>query len=116
MLTLTQVRDAMVEVMDGEGPQEDRTYMTMAVPSHRTSIFHRDALISVPVDMYRELLSFIKLVEKLFSLPGHFRLFPTQDSESINTSTVKNVMINRSYRNSGAQDKFPQRFTITSTR
>lgn len=62
-LTIIDVRAATVEVIEGDEPEDQRTYMCISISQHKTSKTYGSACISLPVQQHKDLLPYIQLIE-----------------------------------------------------
>ena len=115
-LTIEEFRRATVHVVEGPEPQAERTYMSFLVAKHKTSRTRGAAIISVPMTLFREMVAYRRLTQRLHGLPDSAPFFTTVDGSAIMRSSNINAMVKRSYKMSGVQQEYPQKFTITQTR
>lgn len=108
-LTFDDIKSASRQVVDGV------EYMVIQVGKHKTAGTYGASMLSLPVDMHREVVNFSDLVQRTFQV-GSGRVFRTREGVELNSSSTVNRMIQCSWRRSGAEEKFPQRFNATETR
>lgn len=112
-MTIGDVQRGQIEVVDGDGPQGSRSYMTIAVSRHKTA---KTWGLQWSVCRRTFTAKYLSTVRRAFQLTDTSPVFLTDRGEAIASASVVNRCVQRCWKRSGVSASLPQRFTATANR
>ena len=116
LLTLADIRQATSQTAPGEGSAIYRLYKVVDVSKHKTAGTWGAAHLSMPPDLYDELLVYGKLVVAMYELSVHDPIFRLEKGNPMKKSTNVNKAIQAAWRDCGGLATFPAKFNCTQNR